>query len=263
MSENEKPVRAEQSGSFKIDACPGVTIPDWSVVTSERVGDALEAIFETCNWNNRWAGLSEDEYRTRCAILKAYARTGHAPSIEDLGTETGYEPEKLQMLIAKLAARDMIVTGEDCCVIIGAYPFVDRDTEHHVHVGNTTVNAMCAIDSLGAGAMLDSDVTIKSSCRYCTSPIHILTKQRGTALKESEPDDIIVWAGVQYENNCAASSLCTTMAFFCSNNHFNSWFASQASKPSGYRLSLEEGFQLGKAIFMPLLAGDKEATVFP
>ena len=36
---------------------PGVTTPDWSVVTSETVREALGAIFETCDWEERWAGL--------------------------------------------------------------------------------------------------------------------------------------------------------------------------------------------------------------
>ena len=262
MSKCEKPARAEHSGSFRIDVSPGVAIPDWSVVTSMAVGDALKAIFETCNWSNRWQGLSEAEWHTRCSILKTYARTGHAPSLNLLATATGISRENLQPLVMQLAARDIVVVDEDGYSIIGAYPFVDSMTEHRVQLDDVMVNAMCAIDALGAGAMLGRDTTIKSSCRCCGASVCIQTKKQGTALADFSPADIVIWAGIQYENNCAAHSLCTTMAFFCSSAHLKSWLASHPSKPSGYGLSLEEGFQLGKAIFMPLLTGGKEATVF-
>ena len=239
---------------FEITIRPGVTTPDWSVVTSGTVREALEAIFETCDWQERWAGLDEAQDRTRRAILESYPRIGHAPSIDDLVEATGFAPDRVRDLIAKLAARDMVVLDSNDTTVIGAYPFVDRNTEHRVRLGETVLNAMCAIDSLGAGAMLGADTSIESECRSCGTPIRVETRDRGTALADHAPAGAVVWAGIQYANNCAADSLCTVMAFFCSGAHLESWRAGQDPAPRGYRLSMDEGLQMGKAIFMPLLA---------
>ena len=242
------------AGRLEIAIRPGVITPDWSVVTSETVREALEAIFRTCDWEERWAGLDDAEDRTRRAILEAYPRTGHAPSINELSLSMGFAPDQVRDLIAKLKARDMVVLDENGTTLAGAYPFIDRTTEHRVKVGETVLHAMCAIDALGTGAMMAKDVVIESTCRSCGSPIHVVTRDKGAALEAYSPTSAVVWTGIQYADRCAADSLCTVMAFFCSNAHLNSWRASQGSESRGFRLSMDEGLQMGKAIFMPLLA---------
>ncbi len=240
-------------GRLEIAIRPGVTTPDWSVVTSGTVRDALGAIFETCDWAERWAGLDEGQDRTRRAILETYPRIGHAPSIDELALTTGFAPDQVRGLVTKLAARDMVVLDRDGTTLIGAYPFIDRDTEHRVRLGGTVLNAMCAIDALGAGAMLGIDTVVDSACRSCATPIRIQTRGKGAALADYAPTSAVVWTGIQYADRCAADSLCTVMAFFCSDDHLESWRSAQSSATKGYRLSAEEGLQLGKAIFVPLL----------
>lgn len=230
---------------------PGVTTPDWSVVTSETVRAALGAVFETCDWAQRWAGLDAAEDRTRRAILVAYRRTGRAPSTGTLARSTGFTPDQVRDLIARLAVRDMVVLDRDGANLTGAYPFTDRDTEHRMQIGDTVLHAMCAIDALGAGAMLGTDVAIESACRFCGAPIRIETRNRGRALAACSPADAVVWSGIRYSNRCAADSLRTVMAFFCADDHLDSWRG--AREPGGFRLAMNEGLQMGKAIFMPLL----------
>ena len=246
-------MKTVNSERLKIAIRPEVAIPDWSDVTSETACTALEALFKTCNWSERWAGLDAIEDATRSMILKIYARTGHAPSFHDLAQILKMTPDQIEGLISRLAARDMLVLDSGNTAIIGAYPFVERDTEHRVHLTDCALNAMCAIDALGTGAMLNIDVTINSSCRYCGTVIDVQTCDNGTSLGEFTPEQAVVWAGIQYDNNCAAHSLCTVMAFFCSDAHLSAWRTSQNLEPSGYRLSMEEGLQVGKAIFSPLL----------
>lgn len=241
-------------GRLEISVRPGVTTPDWSVVTSGTVREALSAVFEACDWEDRWAGIDEDQDRTRRAVLKAYPRIGHAPSINELALSTGFAPDRVRGLIAKLAARDMVVLDPDGTTLVGAYPFIDRKTEHRVQLGDNTVHAMCAIDALGAGAMLGTDTAIVSACRSCGAPVRVRTRDKGTALSDHAPTSAVVWTGIQYADRCAADSLCTVMAFFCSDEHLESWRAAQEPVPKGYRLSMDEGLQMGKAIFMPLLA---------
>ena len=243
---------------LEITIRPGVTIPDWSVVTSGTVREALGAVFETCDWEQRWAGLDEAEDRTRRAILEAYPRTGQAPSIDDLALTTGFTPDQVRGLVAKLAARDMVVLDRDGTTLAGAYPFIDRATEHRLKVGETTLHAMCAIDDLGTGAMLGTDIVIESACRSCGTPIRIETRDQGAALADPSPRSAVVWTGIQYADRCAADSLCTVMAFFCSDRHLESWRDDQKPSANGFRLSLDEGLQMGRAIFMPLLAAASE-----
>ncbi len=242
------------AGRIAIAIRPGVITPDWSVVTSGTVREALGAIFETCDWEERWAGLDEAQDRTRRAILEAYPRIGHAPSIDELALSTGFAPDQVRDLVAKLKARDMVVLDRDGTTLAGAYPFIDRATEHRMKVGETTLHAMCAIDALGTGAMLGRDVVIESACRSCGTSIRVETRDKGVSLADHSPRSAVVWTGVQYADRCAADSLCTVMAFFCSDVHLGSWRAGQNPEPKGFRLSMDEGLQVGKAIFMPLLA---------
>jgi len=232
---------------------PGVTTPNWSIITSETVRKALGAVFGICNWEERWTGLDAAEDRTRRAILEAYPRTGHAPSIDELSLSTGFAPDQVRDQIAKLAARDMVILDRDGTTLNGAYPFTDRPTEHRVHLGETVVNAMCAIDALGTGAMFGIDVVVASACRSCGAPIRIETRGKGAALADHAPRSAIVWAGIEYADQCAADSLCSIMAFFCSDGHLESWRDGQNPRTDGFRLSLDEGLQMGRAIFMSLL----------
>lgn len=253
-----QPSRTPATGAVaepvRIAIRPGVTTPDWSDVTSGTVREALGAIFEICDWARRWAGLDAAEDRTRRAVLEAYARTGRAPSSNELALSTGFAPDRVRDLIAKLGARDMVVLDPDGIKLTGAYPFTDRATEHRMRLGETVLHAMCAIDALGAGAMLGTDVAIESACRFCGAPIRIETRDGGAALEACSPTSAVVWSGLQYSNRCAADSLCTVMAFFCADQHLESWRDGRDAEPKGFRLSINEGLQMGKAIFMPLLA---------
>ncbi len=246
------------TGRLEITVRPGVTTPDWSAVTSETVREALVAIFETCDWEERWAGLDDAQDRTRRAILEAYPRIGHAPSIDELALSTGLAPDQVRVLIEKLRARDMVVLDRDGTALAGAYPFIDRTTEHRMKVGEIALHAMCAIDALGTGAMLGTDVVIESACRSCGTPIRVETRDKGAGLAAHSPRSAVVWTGIQYADRCAADSLCTVMAFFCSDAHLKSWREGQKSRANGFRLSMDEGLQMGRAIFMPLLAAASE-----
>jgi len=251
-------VAATDARRVSISVRPGVTIPDWSVVTSETVREAIAAIFETCDWEDRWAGLDDAEDRTRRAILANYPKTGHAPSVEELAKATDFALDRVRDLIARLKARDMVVLDQDGKTLIGAYPFIDRNTEHRMRLGDTVLNAMCAIDALGTGAMLGMDVVIESTCRSCSAPIRVETRERGASLADHSPRGAVVWTGLQYADRCAANSLCTVMAFFCSDEHLNSWRDGQDPRPNGFCLSMDEGLQMGKALFTPRLASSSE-----
>jgi hypothetical protein len=54
---------------------------------------------------------------------------------------------------------------------------------------------------------------------------------------------------------CAADTLCTVITFFCSAAHLEAWRSANHPDAAGFRLSLDEAVQVGRAIFGPTLAG--------
>ncbi|HLZ05474.1 MAG TPA: organomercurial lyase, partial [Bradyrhizobium sp.] len=236
---------------------PGVTFPDWSIVTSSAVQDALSAMVGSDHVLNRWSGYEPVTDRVRVALLQLYADVGRAPTIAALAERSGLSEPALRPVLEELRRRDLLVL--DGGRITGAYPFTDRDTGHRVTLGQTQVktqvSAMCAVDALGIGAMTGRDIAIASRCRHCGAPIRIATRDRGRALADVEPAAAVMWQSVRYEGACAADSLCATTVFFCSDDHLAAWRRERSANDVGFRLSIEEGLEAGRALFGPSLAG--------
>lgn len=202
---------------------------------------------------NRWGGYSPSVDRLRTALLRLYSEQGQAPTLAVLAGQAGLSEAEVRPLLEDLRRRDLAVLDGDR--IIGAYPFTDSDTGHLVRLDARSVNAMCAVDALGIAAMLDRDVTITSHCRHCATPIQVMTRERGRAVADIAPHTAVVWLSVRYEGGCAANSLCATTAFFCSDEHLSAWRRERRADEPGFRLSIEEALEAGRAIFGPSLAG--------
>ncbi len=235
----------------------GALFPDWSCITSPVARAALEAVYRIERVERRWAGLGEDGERVRRAVLEAFLTTGHAPSLGELGEITGFDADSLRDLLADLMGRDIVVADGHHDVIGGAYPFVERSRGHRLRINGVAINAMCAIDALGAGAMCGADAVIDSACAHCGGPIHIETRDRGAALAVVAPADAVVRVGIEYANDCAADSICRVMSFFCSDAHLESWREANHAHGEDYRLSMDEALQTGKAVFAPMLKEPK------
>lgn len=234
---------------------PAVSFPDWTAITSPQAREALLAILDALGVDRMWRNYTPAEDRVRVTLLRLYAEAGRAPAIGDLAERAGVSPTTISPILASLDARDLVLLKADGKGIAGAYPFTDRDTEHRVRLGDRTLNALCAIDALGVAAMYGRDAEISSRCRFCAAPIRITTSDRGRALDAVDPATVVVWSGLRYEDGCAASSICTTMAFFCSDAHLEAWRAAHDPKAPGFRLSIDEALQAGRAVFAPSLAG--------
>ena len=219
-----------------------------SGVASPRAREALLAI-ENAGALISWCGLSVEEDRVRIALLQMYVEQGRAPAIADLATRVGLTASQLQAVLMNLEARDIIVRDSQTGRIIGAYPFTEAETGHRVDLDVQVLNAMCAIDALGMGAMYDRDIHVRSSCRMCGTSIEVATLDRGRELAYWTPETAIVWSGIPYEHGCAANSLCKVLTFFCSDDHLATWRQQQCENSRGFRLSMEEGLEAGRAIF--------------
>ncbi|MGH6898019.1 MAG: organomercurial lyase [Geminicoccaceae bacterium] len=231
---------------------PGVLFPDWTVLASALARATLVAMLEAV-WDQRaWQDHTPAEDAVRRAVLECFRERGHAPSPEEIARRSGTAPEKVRALLQRLAGRDLVVLEGDR--VLGAYPLSERPTGHRVRIGKHVLHAMCAIDALGVGAMYRTNSVIEARCRLCRATIDITTGDDGRRLDAVLPVDAVVFAGIGYRGGCAATSLCTTIAFFCGAAHLSAWRASQRLEGPGYRLSIDEAFQVGKAIFGPVLA---------
>ena len=234
---------------------PGVTFPDWAAVSSPQAREALLAILEAIGIESMWRDYTPAEDDVRTALLRLYAEQGGAPAIADLARHAGVCESVIRSLLASLKARDLVVLDPDGERIVAAYPWTDRATEHRVDLGERTLHALCAIDALGAGDMYRRDVEIYSRCRSCAAPVTIVTRDRGRAVADVQPESAVVWSGVRHTDGCAADSMCTVIAFFCDGAHLEAWRAEHYRETPGFRLSIDEALQAGRAIFGPGLAG--------
>jgi Alkylmercury lyase len=83
-----------------------------------------------------------------------------------------------------------VILERDGATIRGAYPFTQSATGHSLTFvrRERTLNTMCAIDALGAGAMCREDTMIRSGCHLCGVPVIVETRNRGMVLDESVGD---------------------------------------------------------------------------
>lgn len=120
----------------------GVTFPDWSVVASPVVKDALLAMVGSDHVLYRWSGYDPATDRVRVALLQLYAEHGRAPTANALAKRAALSETAIQPLLDELGGRDLVVLDGD--KIVGAYPFTDQDTDHRVTLDGRILNAMCA-----------------------------------------------------------------------------------------------------------------------
>ena len=234
---------------------PGVMMPDWSLIADPTAREALAASMAVAGRAQKWSGLTAVEDRVWQAILLGLAHDGQAPDPVGLGTSTGLDGITVTSVLHALRSRDLVVLDAGSLVVTAAYPFCTWVTGHRVLLEErAAVHSLCAIDALGAGAMLRRDTIIESTCRGCGAPVQIETHGRGRALGRVTPDAAVVWSGIKYAGGCAATSGCVAKAFFCSDEHLTAWRERSDPDGVGFRLPMEAALQVGMALFVPMLA---------
>ena len=235
---------------MKEDRLPAIpVIPDWTAVTAPAARRALEGILAAGHYDSRFGGIDRDAARVLAHALRLYARLGRAPALGDIATDAALPSTGVKQRLADLRARDLVLLDPAGETILGVYPFTEATTGHSVTFEGTgrTLATMCAIDALGAGAMCREDVVIRSACRTCSGDVVARTSHRGMTLRHVAPSSTVVWVGLRESCGCAADTLCTELLFFCSDEHRDRW---NKDRSNGHRLSPEEAFQVGKALFI-------------
>jgi alkylmercury lyase len=237
-----EPLCCQSSESrMAVEIRPGVHRPDWSVVTKPAAREALIGRDRArAGPSERWIGTlptpTDLAWRT---VLELFDRFGRPPNLSEISKEIGLALEQTRALVSELQAH--------------AYPFTKRTTEHRVELHGRKLNALCAIDALGAGGMFRADATIESSCRHCGTSIEISTSQSGRAVSYARPASAVVWYDLAY-SQAAATSCCPSIGFFCCDEHLQQWLAGPTTRRAGYRLAIDEALEVGRALFEPVLA---------
>jgi hypothetical protein len=170
----------------------------------------------------------------------------------EIGKAVWLGDDETRRLISDLAEHDLVGLDGAASAITYAYPLTVQKTEHRINLSGQVLYALCAVDALGVGAMYGTDVIIESSCRRCRAEVAIHTAEQGTVMAEGRPSGAMVWYDLAYDRK-AATSCCPSIAFFCGAQHLREWRSDEGAKRLGYALTLDEAFEVGRALFGPLL----------
>ncbi len=243
------------ANSVGVEIRPGVFRPDWSAVITAAAQDALLARFASRErLIDKWSiPLDEMADRLWQCVLRLFADLGRGPGIDELSAAVGWPPRRVRDALRELEHRDLLGLDGATSTVLHAYPFAEHPTGHTVLLGTRVLNALCAVDALGVGAMFQKDVAAMSRCRACGTDICIATMNRGRSLRSVSPADVVVWYDLGFAG-CAATSCCPKIAFFCSAAHLQAWRDGAGSGEDGRRLLPAEALEVGRALFGPVLA---------
>lgn len=233
---------------------PGVFRPDWSAIRSRAARSALGGrMAARASLLEQWChALEPDEDLVWRTVLRRYAETGRAPRPEEIAAETAIGHPRVSALLRKLEAFDLVGLEPGTDLLRYAYPFTEAAMGQRVKLNGHSLNALCAIDALGVGAMYRTDASVDSRCRLCVETISIATAHAGRALRDFAPAGAVVWYDYAYQG-CASESCCPSIAFFCTDEHLRRWLDTQTPRRQGVRLAMNEALELGRAIFGPVL----------
>jgi hypothetical protein len=226
-----------------------ILVPNWDVVTAPAARQALGDIIRCGKHESRFDGLDTQAATILAVILRHYAAEARPPTMEEIARTTTFPIMSVKESLTLLHRLDFVVVDRIEETIKGAYPFTERATRHLVtftHSGKT-VKSMCAIDALGAGPMCHEDVVLTSCCGLCGQKIAAHTEDHGMTLDGVTPQESVVWVSLNASYACAADTVCNEFLFFCCDLHLEQW---RGGRVDGYRLSPEEAFQVGKALFV-------------
>jgi hypothetical protein len=153
------------------------------------------------------------------------------------------EEEKVRELLRKLDAQDVLYLDPVSGEIAGAYPFKE-ESSHEIRMGDKKARMMCAVDALGAPFMFGENAEVRSVCSYCDRRVEVMVEDGG--IVRQSPEKAVVWIGKKCASH-AATSVCTTISFFCSEEHAREWRSEHGEE--GWVLTLPEALYVGKSIF--------------
>tara|TARA_R110002051_G_scaffold264123_2_gene324035 strand:- start:205 stop:906 length:702 start_codon:yes stop_codon:yes gene_type:complete len=223
---------------------------DRSFAIDPKVDEALSALMTEARLAERWAGLSPPSLAGHHRILISFLEVGVPPDTAEFPNE----------LLDDLSQRDLVHVRDGKIAL--AYPFATEKADFSVTIAGIWIQTVCAIDALGVAALAGRSTHVRCLCPVCQSPTNVDIAADGLTIESTSSPDARVWTGVTEVGACAADTQCKSMLLFCSHAHLDAWRRNQSADMRGFDLSLEQGIQLGAAIFRPFLErATKEANL--
>jgi alkylmercury lyase len=123
-----------------------------------------------------------------------------------------------------------------------------RPTEHQMRIGDQTLYAWCAMDTLVFTAILDRPVTIESRDPATGAPVRV--EADGRQVTSVEPQSAVVSWWVGPAGNAIRARLCNHGHFFASAETAAGWLA---QRPDGSLLSMDEAYAAGSRLAAEVL----------
>ncbi len=114
----------------------------------------------------------------RLAIQRAFIDGRPTPTVASVADALDASASDVASAFERLAAGHVIVLVPGKREIMMSAPFAGRPTDFAVTVGGRTYHANCVWDALGvsamfAGAGLDTDALVRTTCADCAAPLAI------------------------------------------------------------------------------------------
>jgi Alkylmercury lyase len=109
----------------------------------------------------------------KLAVYQHFARTGKAPSVEQIAGQLASSPDEIRRAFGRLQANRVLLLEADGETIRMAPPFSGVPTPHRVEVSEQSYLANCAWDALGIPAALHQEAVVHSSCGQSGAPLRL------------------------------------------------------------------------------------------
>ncbi|GAA1673316.1 organomercurial lyase [Kribbella yunnanensis] len=174
--------------------------------------------------------------RVRLAVYHGFARSGHAPGVEELAVLTELTPDQVRSELRALhASHDLVLDPQDGDQIVMAHPFASVPLGFSVMGARTLWWGGCAWDSFALPHLLrdEPDVLIATRCPACDTP-HAWVVNRAAPPKGSQVAHFLipmsrVWDDVVHT--------CANQRLFCSTHCVDTWLH-DTGQERGYVMDL-------------------------
>ena len=181
-------------------------------------------------------------------VLLSFAATGRPLTRAQIAAQAG--DERVDEVLERLAADDLIVLSGDRKEVTGAYPFTIEQRVHRVNINGHDACAMCALDALSIAPMCNASTRILSQCQVTEMPVEI--QMNADKVLSAMPADVHVGIRWQSTSGCAAKNLCMEMVYLKDASIAEAWKQQDPDNISTY--PLDQAVKFGAAFFKPLLA---------
>ena len=180
-------------------------------------------------------------------ILRTLAKQGVPPGRDDMIDVLG--ATELAVALQRLGELDLVVLNAQHSAVLGAYPLTTEPTPHHLHLGQHSIYAMCALDAVSVAPMFATELSINSRCHVSGEPVRI--HMQGHNVLTALPETVMVGIRWQIPSAVAAHSMCTEMVFLKDLSLAQQWQGDEVEAISLF--TLPEAIAFGAGFFMPLL----------